>query len=44
MVTTIGLVGHVAGLIGKHHWNRIFYDARAKSEGIYSSGKYWIEK
>ena len=21
MVTTIGLVGHVAGLIGQHHWN-----------------------
>jgi hypothetical protein len=21
MVTTIGLVGHAAGLIGQHHWN-----------------------
>ena len=33
MVTTIGLVGHVAGLIGQHHWNTQ-EPIRAPADGI----------
>ena len=42
MVTTIGLVGHVAGLIGQHHWNT---QPRSKVDGrefMRESGAAWV--